>query len=166
MALFSQNPGMGSYGEFTVTDNAVSAKYTRPTNVIVSTTGGTNQIHGTAYETARNNGLGLARARTDYFTKAPELIRNEFGINAGGPVYIPKVYNGKNRTFWFVNYEGNAAGAEADERLLRAHRGDAKWRFQRAGRQPEPASGAVRSLYHRPRSELPALSVPREPDPD
>jgi hypothetical protein len=106
MALFSQNPGMGSYGEFTVTDNAVSAKYTRPTNVIVSTTGGTNQIHGTAYETARNNGLGLARARTDYFTKAPELIRNEFGINAGGPVYIPKVYNGKNRTFWFVNYEG------------------------------------------------------------
>jgi hypothetical protein len=106
MALFSQNPGVGAYQEFTVADNSISAKYSRPTNFIVSTRSGTNQLHGTAYETARNNGLGLARSRTDFYTNAPELIRNEFGASAGGPVFIPKVYNGKNRTFWFVNYEG------------------------------------------------------------
>jgi hypothetical protein len=106
MALFSQNPGVGAFEEFTVVDNAISAKYTRPTNFVVSTRSGTKDFHGTAYETLRNNGIGLARARTDFFTTAPELIRNEFGVSAGGPVVIPKVYNGRNRTFWFFNYEG------------------------------------------------------------
>ncbi len=105
MALFSQDPGVGAVQEFTVDSNAVSAKHSRPSNVIVSTKSGTQQIHGTAYETHRNNGLGLARSRTDFYTKPPYLNRAEFGINAGGPVYIPKLYNGKNRTFWFVNYE-------------------------------------------------------------
>jgi hypothetical protein len=106
MALYAGIAGMGAVQEFTLDSNAVSAKHSRPSNVFVSTKSGTNQIHGTAYETLRNNGIGLARARTDYYTKAPELIRNEFGVNMGGPVYIPKVYNGKNRTFWFLNYEG------------------------------------------------------------
>jgi hypothetical protein len=105
MSLFSQAVGMGAVQEFTVDTNAVSAKHSRPSNVIVSTKSGTNQLHGTAYETLRNNAIGLARARTDYYAQAPQLIRNEFGINAGGPVIIPKIYNGKNRTFWFVNYE-------------------------------------------------------------
>lgn len=105
MSLFSQTVGMGSVQEFTVDTGAVSAKHSRPSNVIVSTKGGTNEIHGTAYETLRNNAIGLARARTDFFDKAPQLIRNEFGFNVGGPVVLPKIYNGKNRTFWFVNYE-------------------------------------------------------------
>ena len=34
------------------------------------------------------------------------MIRNEFGASAGGPVFIPKLYNGKDRTFWFFAYEG------------------------------------------------------------
>src|ERR1019366_54191 len=79
MSLFAQAPGVGAFQEFTVESNAVSAKFTRPTSVIVSTKNGTNQLHGTVYEINRNNGIGLARARTDYYTKAPELNRNEFG---------------------------------------------------------------------------------------
>jgi hypothetical protein len=106
MSLFSQNPGVGAFQEFTVESDAVSAKYTRPTNVIVSTKNGTNSFLGSAYEINRNNGVGLARARTDYYTKAPQLNKNEFGVNAGGPLYIPKLYNGKNKTFWFFNWEG------------------------------------------------------------
>jgi hypothetical protein len=106
MSLFAQQPGVGAIEEFTVDSNAVDAKYTRPTSIIVSTKNGTNQLHGTAYEVNRNNGIGLARARTDYYTKAPELNRNEYGFNLGGPVYFPKIYNGKNKTFWFFNYEG------------------------------------------------------------
>lgn len=66
MSLFSQVVGMGAVQEFTVDTSAVSAKHSRPSNVIVSTKSGTNQIHGTAYETLRNNAIGLARARTDY----------------------------------------------------------------------------------------------------
>ena len=85
--------------------DAVTAKYTRPVNVVVSTKSGTDRLHGTAYETIRNSAIGVARRRQDTFTKAPHLVRNEFGFNAGGPVIIPKLYNGKKRTFWFVNYE-------------------------------------------------------------
>lgn len=105
MSLFSQNTGIGAIEEFRVESDAISAKYTRPTNLIAATKSGTNAIHGTAYEVNRNNGVGLARSRTDFYTKAPQLNKNEFGVNAGGPVFIPKVYDGRNKTFWFVNWE-------------------------------------------------------------
>ena len=62
-------------------------------------------LHGAAFETARNNAIGVARSRTDFYEKPPTLIRNEFGASAGGPVYLPGVYNGKERTFWFFAYE-------------------------------------------------------------
>src|ERR1035437_2114511 len=58
------------------------------------------------FETNRNSGVGVARRRQDYYTKPPHYVRNEFGASLGGPVYIPKVYNGKNKTFFFVSYEG------------------------------------------------------------
>ena len=57
-------------------------------------------IHGALFETNRNSGYGVARRRQDNYVKPPFLNRHEFGASAGGPVYIPKVYNGKNRTFW------------------------------------------------------------------
>ncbi|MDP2999992.1 MAG: TonB-dependent receptor [Bryobacterales bacterium] len=98
-------PGLDSIQEFRVENNASSAKFARPTSIIVTTKGGTNAIHGTAFETNRNNAVGLARARQDTYKKAPFLNRNEFGVSAGGPVYIPKVYNGKNKTFWFFSWE-------------------------------------------------------------
>ena len=47
----------------------------------------------------------MARQRQDNFTKPPYLNRNEFGGSVGGPVYIPKVYNGRNRTFFFFSWE-------------------------------------------------------------
>jgi Carboxypeptidase regulatory-like domain len=95
-----------SVQEFRIDLNAVSAKYSRPTNVVVSTKSGTNRIHGSAFETARNSAIGVARRRQDTFTKAPALNRHEYGFSLGGPVYIPRVYNGKSRTFWFASYEG------------------------------------------------------------
>jgi len=92
--------------EFTIVSNAVSAKYSRPSEVVISMKSGTNGLHGSAFETNRNNAIGLARSRTDYYTKAPYLNRNEYGVNAGGPLIIPKVYNGKDKTFWWFGYEG------------------------------------------------------------
>ena len=100
-----RQPGLDSIQEFRVENNSSSARYTRPTSIIVTTKGGTNAIHGAVFETNRNSGYGVARARQDTFTKAPFLNRNEFGVSAGGPVYIPKIYNGKNRTFWFTSFE-------------------------------------------------------------
>ncbi|PYT27685.1 MAG: hypothetical protein DMG57_17425 [Acidobacteria bacterium] len=104
--VFRRPAGLDTIQEFRVETNVSSAKLPRPTTVIMSTRSGTNQLHGSAFETARNNGLGKARTRTDFYDKPPQLIRNEFGVSAGGPVYLPKLYNGKNRTFWFFAYEG------------------------------------------------------------
>jgi hypothetical protein len=100
-----RQPGLDSIQEFRVENNNSSAKFTRPTTIIVTTRGGTNEIHGTVFETNRNSGYGVARARQDTFLKPPFLNRNEFGATVGGPVYIPKLYNGKNKTFWFTSWE-------------------------------------------------------------
>ena len=62
------------------------------------------QRHATEVK-RRGSAIGVARARTDYYTKPPHYVRNEFGGSLGGPVYIPNVYNGKNRTFFFTSYE-------------------------------------------------------------
>jgi hypothetical protein len=101
----ARQPGLDSIQEFRVENNNSSAKFARPTSIVVTTKSGTNDIHGAAFETNRNSGIGVSRARQDTFTKAPFLNRNEFGASAGGPVYIPKIYNGKNKTFWFFAWE-------------------------------------------------------------
>ncbi|HWQ55941.1 MAG TPA: TonB-dependent receptor, partial [Bryobacteraceae bacterium] len=102
-------PSLESMQEFKVENNSSSAKFARPTSIVLSTKSGTNAFHGSLLETHRNNAIGKARRREDYYTKPPHLIRNEFGGSAGGPVIIPHLYNGTNRTFWFFAYEGNRA---------------------------------------------------------
>ncbi|NDJ13783.1 MAG: hypothetical protein EBY17_21740 [Acidobacteriia bacterium] len=83
-----------------------SAQFATPATVILTTKSGTNQIHGSVFETSRNNYFGIARARQDPANLvAPQLIRNEFGGSVGGPITLPKLYNGKNRTFFFFAYE-------------------------------------------------------------
>jgi hypothetical protein len=99
-------PGLDTIQEFKVENNLSSAKLTRPTTVVLSTKSGTNAFHGSLFETHRNNAIGKARQRQDFYEKPPQLIRNEFGGSAGGPVFLPKLYNGRNRTFWFFAYEG------------------------------------------------------------
>ncbi len=66
----------------------------------IVTKSGTNQIHGSAYEYMRNNGFD---ARNFFSPTVPIDKQNEFGFTIGGPVYIPHVYNGKNKTFFFFN---------------------------------------------------------------
>lgn len=108
--------GLESIGEVRIETSTSSAKYNRPASVIVTTKGGTNQLHGSLFETHRNNSFGVARARQDVFQdgrefKAPKLIRNEFGGSIGGPIYIPgwggrPLYDGRSRTFFFFSREG------------------------------------------------------------
>ena len=82
------------------------AELALPATVILTTKSGTNALHGSFFETARNNAIGLAKTRQDpsNFT-APPLVRNEFGASAGGPIILPHVYNGKDKSFWFFAYE-------------------------------------------------------------
>ena len=104
--LPARPPGLDTIDEFRAETSNSSAKMNRPGTVILTTRAGTNSVHGSAFETARNSGIGVARARQDFYLKPPQLARNEFGASLGGPVYLPKVYSGKNKTFFFFAYEG------------------------------------------------------------
>ncbi len=69
--------------------------------------GGTNQLHGSLYEFNQVSRL----AATPWFTnkaggKKSQSIFNQWGLTAGGPVYLPKIFNGRNKLFWFFGYEG------------------------------------------------------------
>jgi hypothetical protein len=93
-----------------------SAQFATPATVIITTKSGTNDIHGSAFETARNNYFGIAKARqnpADF--AAPHLVRNEFGASVGGPIFIPKLYNGKNKSFFFFAYERFSLRQSANE---------------------------------------------------
>src|SRR5262245_41590068 len=101
-ATVSPNPD--EIAEFRVTSANFSAEYGYGSNVLsVSTRSGTNALHGTLWEFLRNKDLD---ARNFFARTAEPRKRNQFGVAAGGPVYIPGVYNGKDRTFWFFNFEG------------------------------------------------------------
>jgi Carboxypeptidase regulatory-like domain len=99
-------PGVDSVQELRVETSGSSAQFDRPGSVILSTKSGTNEVHGSVFETARNSAIGVARQRQATFTKAPFYNRHEYGGSLGGPVKIPKIYDGKNRTFFFTTYEG------------------------------------------------------------
>ncbi len=99
-------PSLDSIQEFHVEVNSTSARYARQATILMTTKSGTNELHGTLFETNRNSGYGVARQRQSTWTKPAKLNRNEYGGTVGGPVWIPKLYNGRNKSFWFFNYEG------------------------------------------------------------
>ncbi|MEO7143600.1 MAG: carboxypeptidase regulatory-like domain-containing protein [Bryobacteraceae bacterium] len=101
-------PPMDSIAEFRVTTGG-SAEFGRSmgANVSLVTKSGSNTLHGTVYEYLRNADLDA----NDFFANASGLSRtpyhrNQFGATAGGPVVLPRLYDGHNRTFWFTAYEG------------------------------------------------------------
>lgn len=95
-------------GEFKVITGSVPAQYGRftgsVTNLVLKS--GTNQIHGTAYDYVRNSIFNANGWWNNYrgVKKAPDT-ENDFGFNVGGPVYLPKIYDGRNKTFFFFNTE-------------------------------------------------------------
>jgi len=76
----------------------------------IITRSGTNSEHGSAFEFLRNSALDVRnffdqRSVADP-RRIPPFIRNEFGLTNGGPVVIPGLYNGRNKTFYFLEYQG------------------------------------------------------------
>ena len=101
-----RQPGLDSIEEVSVDSNNVSAKYNSPVAVIASTKSGTNELHGSLFETHVNSRVGGARTRDASNALAPYSNRGQYGGSIGGPVVLPRIYNGKNRTFFFFAYEG------------------------------------------------------------
>ena len=99
--------------EFKVESGTYSAEYGFSASQInIVSKGGTNKLHGAIFEFNRNNAYDAKpfATATDYqagvATTLPILRQNQFGFVADGPVFIPKLYDGRNKTFWMANYEG------------------------------------------------------------
>ena len=95
--------------EFRISSSSYSAESGRTPGGQISfvTRSGTDNFHGSAYDYLRNNYFDANNWFNDYYGVAePALRQNDFGGTLGGPVSIPRVYDGKGKTFFFVSYEG------------------------------------------------------------
>ena len=99
--------------ELKVDTSNTGAEYSRPGMVEVVTKSGTNQFHGQAFELYQTSDLA---AKVFHQQSVNFLVHNEFGGNFAGPVQIPKIYNGKDKTFFFVDAEGIRQSSAAQER--------------------------------------------------
>jgi hypothetical protein len=105
---FSFSPSIDSLSEFKVETSSYGAESGGAPGgqVNLITRRGTNQYRGTLWLFNRNDALTQSYdAIAGRSVSNPRLNRNQFGVNFGGPVYIPKVYNGKDKTFFFFNWE-------------------------------------------------------------
>ncbi|MGH9659915.1 MAG: carboxypeptidase regulatory-like domain-containing protein, partial [Bryobacteraceae bacterium] len=99
-------PSLESVAEFRVQTSNYTAEFGGNSGAIINVASrrGSNRLHGDLFEFLRNDGLD-ARNFFDRSGKAAPLKRNQFGFTVSGPVWLPKLYNGKNRTFFLYNHE-------------------------------------------------------------
>lgn len=101
-------PSINTVAEFKAANSTFSAEFghTSGTVVNIATRSGTNEFHGEVYDFLRNDALDAKNFFDNPNRPIPPFKRNQFGVAAGGPFWIPNVYDGRNRTFWFFSYEG------------------------------------------------------------
>ena len=98
-----------SVSEVSVVTNSLAPEYGRTGGgtINVSTRGGTNTIHSTLFWFNRNNIFNADSYNNIKAGLPPSVVRyNQFGFTVGGPVVLPHIYNGKSKTFFFVDYQG------------------------------------------------------------
>jgi hypothetical protein len=115
--------GVDSVQEFAIQTSNYAAEFGQAGSAIMNITmrSGTNAFHGSAYEYFVHEKLSSGQPLLNaYNSKAATIAdgnpraktrRNDYGFTIGGPAWIPKVYDGRNRTFFFVNWEQYRAGA-------------------------------------------------------
>jgi hypothetical protein len=91
--------------EFQVVSDNIEAQYGRTSTGVIKYEykSGTNALHGSAFEYLRNEDVD---ARNFFAPTVAADHQNEFGVEAGGPIVIPHVYDGRNRTFFYMYYDG------------------------------------------------------------
>ncbi len=108
-------PSVDALQEFKVQSGIYPAEFGREAGQInVSTKPGTNSFHGAVFEFLRNNALDARsydflsskRSATNPSPASTPYRQNQYGFTLGGPIWIPKVFNGKNRLFFMSNFEG------------------------------------------------------------
>ena len=113
-------PSVADVQEFKVLNNAFTAQYGWSTGNVVNiiTKSGTDKFHGQVYDFLRNQAMDANTFFNDRNgVRKTSDHREQFGFALGGPVFIPKLYPQRNKTFFFVNYEGlrlNGAGTDSE----------------------------------------------------
>ena len=94
--------------EFRLETNAFSAEFGRSAAQVNATTkSGTNEYRGSAYHFFRNDALDATNFFDNRNARGKSPLRyNQFGTTFGGPLTVPRIYQGRNRSFFFMNYEG------------------------------------------------------------
>src|SRR5581483_6927805 len=103
-------PGMDSVQEWTVQTSNYSAEFGQAGSAVMNVTmkSGTNQYHGTLYDYFQNEALNAGQPFTNDgngHLVRPALRQDDYGFTLGGPIRIPKVYNGRDKTFFFFSWE-------------------------------------------------------------
>jgi hypothetical protein len=103
-------PGMDSIQEWTVQTSNYSAEFGQAGSAVMNITmkSGTNQYHGSLYDYFQDEFLNAGQPFTNNGNGGllrPQQRRDDYGLTLGGPVRIPKIYNGKDKTFFFFSWE-------------------------------------------------------------
>lgn len=96
-------PSFESIEEIRVSEVNNAAEYGGVSDITTISKSGTNTLHGGAYENLQNT---VMNARNPFSATVSAVKMNDFGAYLGGPVIIPRLYHGKDKTFFFANYEG------------------------------------------------------------
>jgi hypothetical protein len=114
-SLLNAYPSSEGLAELKVTAFNNSAEFSQVADVTFITKSGTNQLHGSLFEYLQNDALDATIL--NFTSKAPKRF-NTFGGSLGGPVTIPHLYNGMDKTFFFLDYEGNRRRTATPEQYL------------------------------------------------
>ncbi len=122
-SIQENGPAVEQVGEFSIVTNAFSAEYGRTgswfTNVTIRS--GANDPHGSVYDYLDNDALN---ARSFFQKRRTRVRQNEGGATLGAPVYLPGLYNGRNRTFFFFGQQLASWDQVGTGTLLTAPRAD------------------------------------------
>jgi hypothetical protein len=101
-------PSPDAVAEFRVQTNAMSAEFGHSAGGVMNVTikSGTNELHGSAFEFLRNSALDAKNFFDSPLRPIPAYKQNQFGVTGGGPVVIPHLYDGRNKTFFFADFQG------------------------------------------------------------
>ena len=114
-SLQNAYPSSEGLAELKVTAFNNSAEFSQVADITFITKSGTNQLHGSLFEYLQNDALDATIL--NFSSKAPKRF-NTFGGSFGGPVTIPHFYNGRDKTFFYVDYEGNRRRTSTPEQYL------------------------------------------------
>jgi hypothetical protein len=96
-------PSFGTIAEIRVSEVNNAAEFGGVSDITTVSKGGTNDLHGGLFENLQNTAMN---ARNPFAATKPKIVMNNFGGFMGGPVRFPKLYNGRDKTFFFMAYEG------------------------------------------------------------